>query len=231
MPQTPGLDVSGWQGNVDWTSVYAAASRFAYVKAPESTNYQNPYFSQQYDGSARAGLIRGAHHFGLPDRSSVAAQADYLVGWGGGWSADSITLPPMLDMEYNPYGASCYGLSQAAMVGWLHEFSDSVHNRTGRYPTVYTTTDWGNTCTGNNGGFGNDPLFIARWGSDPGILPAGWAYQTIWQYADSGTFPGDQDYFNGDCSALQAFAGSRHTRAPGAAYSRGVQPLIEGSGH
>jgi GH25 family lysozyme M1 (1,4-beta-N-acetylmuramidase) len=49
-------------------------------------------------------------------------------------------------------------------------------------------------------------LWIARYSSTPGTLPAGWGYYTFWQYADSGTFPGDQDRFNGDYSQLQRIA-------------------------
>jgi len=86
-------------------------------------------------------------------------------------------------------------------------FSNTVHSLTGRYPTIYTTTDWWTTCTGNYGGFGaTNPLWIARYNTSPGTLPNGWSYQTFWQYADSGTFPGDQDEFNGSYDRLQAIA-------------------------
>jgi len=61
---------------------------------------------------------------------------------------------------------------------------------------------------GNNGGFGGtNPLWIARYNTTPGTLPNGWSYQTFWQNADSGTFPGDQDLFNGALDRLQALAG------------------------
>jgi GH25 family lysozyme M1 (1,4-beta-N-acetylmuramidase) len=206
--QTPGMDVSAYQGNVDWATAWANGGKFAYVKATESTSYVNPDFAQQYNGSYNVGMIRGAYHFATPDTSSGAAQADYFVSNGGGWSADGKTLPPMLDIEYNPYGAECYGLSAAGMVSWITDFSNEVQARTGRYPTIYTTTDWWTTCTGNNGGFGgNNPLFVARYSSSAGTLPAGWGVYTFWQYADSGTFPGDQDYFNGPLSGLQNLAG------------------------
>ncbi|GAB2742418.1 lysozyme [Kitasatospora kifunensis] len=205
--QTAGLDVASYQGDVNWSATAANGAGFAYVKATEGTGYTNPYFAQQYDGSYDAGLIRGAYHFALPNASSGATQADYFVGHGGGWSADGRTLPPALDIEYNPYGASCYGLSQGAMVSWIQDFSDTVDNLTGRYPTIYTTTDWWSSCTGNYGGFGaTNPLWIARYDSSPGTLPNGWAYQSFWQYADSGTFPGDQDTFNGAYDRLQALA-------------------------
>ncbi|MEV7599752.1 lysozyme [Kitasatospora sp. NPDC089797] len=202
-----GLDVASYQHNVDWSAVSANGAQFAYVKATEGTSYTNPYFGQQYNGSYDAGLIRGAYHFALPGDSSGSAQANWFVDHGGGWSADGATLPPALDIEYNPYGASCYGLSRSALVGWIRDFSSTVHHRTGRYPTIYTTTSWWSSCTGNYGGFGaTNPLWIARYSSSVGTLPNGWEYQTFWQYANSGTFPGDQDLFNGSADRLSALA-------------------------
>jgi GH25 family lysozyme M1 (1,4-beta-N-acetylmuramidase) len=204
----PGLDVSSHQGNVDWNSVKANGARFAYVKATESTTYQNPFFSQQYVGSFNVGLIRGAYHFATPDTSSGAAQADWFASHGGAWSADHHTLPGMLDIEYNPYGAECYGLSQASMRSWIHAFLNEYHARTTRWATIYTTTDWWTTCTGNNDATfaQNDPLFIARYSSSAGTLPTGWGFYTFWQFADHGTFPGDQDVFNGSADRLLALA-------------------------
>ncbi|WP_420718456.1 GH25 family lysozyme [Streptomyces sp. H51] len=202
-----GLDVSGHQGNVDWTSVAGKGAAFAYVKATEGVSYTNPYYSQQYNGSRSAGLIRGAYHFALPDVSGGAAQADWFFAHGGGWTADGYTLPPALDIEYNPYGASCYGLGASAMVSWIKAFSNEMYALSGRYPMIYTTTDWWSTCTGNTSALAaTNPLWIARYASSVGTLPAGWSAQSIWQYADSGTFPGDQDVFNGTTAELQALA-------------------------
>src|SRR5207248_7431363 len=101
-------------------------------------------------GSYQAGMIRGAYHFATPNTSGGAAQADYFVAHGGGWTADGKTLPPMLDIEYNPSGQTCYGLSPAAMTGWIRSFSEEVHAKTSRWPMLYTTTDWWKTCTGNS---------------------------------------------------------------------------------
>ena len=202
-----GMDVSAYQGNVDWGTAYANGARFVYIKATEGTGYTNSYFSQQYDGSYGVGMIRGAYHFALPDNSGGAAQADYFIDNGGGWSSDGRTLPGALDIEYNPYGATCYGLSQAAMVSWIQAFSDEYDARTGVYPTIYTTTDWWTTCTGNSAAFATtNPLWLARYSASVGTLPAGWGYYTFWQNADSGTFPGDQDQFNGAYDRLQALA-------------------------
>ncbi len=205
--QTPGLDVSSWQGNVDWGSVAANGARWMYTKATESTNYTNPYFSQQYTGAYNAGLVHGAYHFATPNTSSGAAQADYFVAHGGGWSADGKTFPGMLDMEWNPYGAACYGLSGSGMVNWILSFSNEYHALTGRYPMIYTATSWWSQCTGNTGDFSStNPLMLANYNGSPGPMPYNWGFQTIWQFADSGVFPGDQDYFNGDYSRVQAMA-------------------------
>jgi GH25 family lysozyme M1 (1,4-beta-N-acetylmuramidase) len=203
----PGLDVSGHQGNVNWGYVKAHNARFAYVKATESTTFRNPYFRQQYRGAYRAGLIRGAYHFALPDRASGAAQANFFVNNGGDWSADGRTLPGALDIEYNPYGPTCYGRSHRGMVSWIRDFIQQYRARTGRWPTIYTTTDWWRTCTGNHGGFGRTQLWIARWSSSVGELPAAWADYTFWQWASQpGVFPGDQNVFNGGMSELRTLA-------------------------
>ncbi|MFC6061145.1 lysozyme [Streptomyces ochraceiscleroticus] len=202
-----GMDVSSHQGNVNWAAAWRAGARFAIVKATEGTGYRNPKYGQQYGGSYNAGMIRGAYHFALPNTSSGAAQANYFVDNGGGWKADGRTLPPALDIEYNPYGATCYGLSRAAMNAWIRDFSATVHARTGRYPMIYTATNWWRLCTGDNASFGiKHPLWIARYAASPNPLPAGWPAHTIWQYADRGRFPGDQNVFNGSLDQLRKLA-------------------------
>jgi len=202
-----GMDVSGYQGNVAWSTAWANGARFAYVKATEGTSYTNPYFAQQYNGAYNVGMIRGAYHFATPNTSSGTTQADYFAAHGGGWSADGKTLPPALDIEYNPYGATCYGLSQSGMVSWIKAFSNEIHLKYNKYPMIYTTLDWWTTCTGNSSAFAaTNPFWIAKYSSTPPTPPAGTATWTMWQYADSGTFPGDQDYFNGSYTQLQALA-------------------------
>ncbi len=197
-----GIDVSGHQGDVDWPAYWGQGKRFAFVKATEGTTYTSPYFAQQYNGSYDVGMIRGAYHFALPDVSSGAEQANYFVDHGGGWSPDGKTLPGALDMEYNPYGETCYGQSPASMTAWIKDFSDTYFARTGRHPVIYTSTNWWNQCTG--GDFGaTSPLWIARYSDSPGALPAGWGFHTFWQYSSS---PIDQNSFNGAYEQLQALA-------------------------
>src|SRR4051794_27907983 len=160
--QTPGLDVSGWQGNVNWASVASNGARFAIVKATEGTYYRNPYFGQQYTGAYYAGLVHGAYHFATPDTSGGKAQADYFVAHGGGWSRDGKTFPGMLDIEWNPYGGSCYGRTKSAMASWIRAFSNEYHARATRWPLIYTARSWWVQCVGTAGDFSStNPLVLA----------------------------------------------------------------------
>jgi GH25 family lysozyme M1 (1,4-beta-N-acetylmuramidase) len=205
-PTTAGMDVSGHQGNVNWKGAATSGGQFAYVKATEGTSYVNPYFAQQYKGSYAAGMIRGAYHFATPNTSTAAAQATYFLAHGGGWSADSRTLPPAIDLEYNPYGQSCYGMTPAVLVAWVHSFVNTVQKKVGRYPAIYTSTSWWSLCMDGNAGFGDDPLWIARYNAHLGALPPGWHTYAIWQQADSGKLPGDQDRYPGSLAQLRTFA-------------------------
>ncbi|KAJ5205143.1 Glycoside hydrolase family 25 [Penicillium cf. griseofulvum] len=202
-----GFDISGYQPSVDFAGAHAAGARFVMIKATEGTSFISSSFSAQYVGATNAGLIRGGYHFAQPGSSSGAAQAKYFLAHGGGWSDDGLTLPGMLDIEYNPSGATCYGLSQSAMVAWIKDFGETYKGTAGRYPMIYTTTDWWNTCTGGSTAFGNDyPLVLARYAGSVGTIPAGWPFQSFWQNSDAYSFGGDSEIWNGTEESLKKFA-------------------------
>jgi len=202
-----GFDISHYQGTVDFAAAKSSGAGFVIIKATEGTSYTDPGFSSHYNGATNAGLIRGGYHFAHPDESSGATQAAFFLKNGGGWSGDGRTLPGMLDIEYAPSGDTCYGLSQSAMTSWVASFVDAYHGSTGRWPLIYTTANWWEECTGNTAQFSSTcPLVLARYGSSPGTIPGGWPYQTIWQNADSYTYGGDSDIFNGGSSGLSKLA-------------------------
>ncbi|GAA4683830.1 hypothetical protein GCM10025780_31990 [Frondihabitans cladoniiphilus] len=205
-----GNDVSYAQGTVDWKSVAAAGASFSYVKATQGTYAANDssVFAPQYSGARGAGLIRGAYHFADPLASDGTTQAAYFLQRGGRWSPDSTTLPPMLDLENSTNNGDCFGLTPGAMVKWISDFSNTMLAVNGVRPVIYVTPAWWIECTGNSTAFTSNPLFLVNWttASDPGPLPGGWTHWTFWQHAASGTFPGDQDYFNGTVASLTALA-------------------------
>ncbi|WDT91688.1 lysozyme [Streptomyces sp. SCSIO-PteL053] len=207
-----GIDVSHWQGAINWGSVKAAGIDFAYMKATEGTTFKDSRFSANYTGSYNAGLIRGAYHFARPNVSNGATQANYFASSGGGWSKDGKTLPGVLDIEHNPYGAMCYGLSTTQMRTWINDFYNTYKARTTRDVVIYTTASWWNTCTGSwTGMAAKSPLWIAHWGTASPTIPAGFPTWTIWQYTATGRVGGvsgdvDRNKFNGSLARLQALA-------------------------
>jgi GH25 family lysozyme M1 (1,4-beta-N-acetylmuramidase) len=182
-----GIDVSSYQGIVDWVSFTKVKRSFVYVKATEGSSYRNPYFGSQYGGAKAAGMFAGAYHFANPSGKSGKTQATYFVKYGGGWTKDGKTLPGVLDIEYNPYGGNmCYGLSKTKMVAWIKDFLVTYKKLTTRDAVIYTTTDWWTKCTGNTTKFRyTNPLWAARWTPTTGAgkLPGGWPYYTFWQYS------------------------------------------------
>ncbi|WP_413248099.1 GH25 family lysozyme [Sinomonas flava] len=240
-PGVQGMDVSAWQSaasggsDIDWQQQWNLGARFAYVKATEGTTYVSDAFSSQYLGSADAGMVRGAYHFALPSVSSGATQANYFVRNGGGWSPDGITMPPLLDIEYNPYsslGNVCYNMSAAQMVAWIKDFSATVQSLVGRVPAIYTTTDWWSRCTGNSAEFSDNPLHIAAYNNvGPGTLPASWSFYSIWQYNSQGPFAGDSNQWNGSFNALKLFARGDTAAANPSIATAGDLVMIDSSGN
>ncbi|SDV03123.1 Lyzozyme M1 (1,4-beta-N-acetylmuramidase), GH25 family [Microlunatus sagamiharensis] len=200
-----GVDVSSYQRDIKWSTWTKKDRDFAYIKATEGTSYKNPYFKTQYNGATKAGLIRGAYHFASPSGKAGYLQARYFVKNGGGWSADGKTLPGVLDIEYNPYGKTCYGVSKKNMVKWISSFTKEYKKLTRKDAVIYTTTDWWTQCTGNSSAFATtNPLWIARYGTTkPGTLPKGWKVATFWQY---GVNPIDQDVFPSKPDRLKVLA-------------------------
>lgn len=196
----------------DWPAVADAGIEFAYIKATEGTSYTDPRFRENYTGAAQAGMFRGAYHFALPNVSSGRAQARFFLAHGGNGQPDGLTLPPALDLEYNPYGPDCYGLTQQQMVNWIVAFSATIHRQTGRHPVIYTDPTWWHDCTGGHGGFADThPLWLQDWDPTPAPLPAGWGRYTFWQHSATGQVPGiagpvDRDAFHGPYTRLQTLA-------------------------
>lgn len=206
----PGIDVSHWQGTINWTSVKGAGIKFAYIKATESTNYKDPQFNANYPNAHRAGVIRGAYHFARPNGDPVSdgrAEANYFASNGGAWSADNLTLPGALDLE-----GSCT-LGQSATRTWIKAFYDTYKARTGRDVVIYTSRSWWNACTGGTSQFAAlTPLWVASWtsASSP-TMPTGFGTYTFWQWTDSGRVSGisgavDRNVFNGSDARLRALA-------------------------
>ncbi|UXZ56675.1 GH25 family lysozyme [Curtobacterium sp. Arg-1] len=206
-----GFDISAWQPSVNFRQAYGNGARFVYVKATEGTSYVSSTYKQQYATAKQRNLYRGGYVYAQPSQASGAATANYFFAHGGQWSKDGKTLPPLLDIEYGSAAqGTCYGKSWSSMRSWIKDFNRTVVAKTGRYPAIYTTTDWWKRCTNNSNQFSKNPLFVAIYPvkdfTTPGTLGRSWSKWTFWQWASSGTLPGDQDVYRNDITYLKRFA-------------------------
>lgn len=206
-----GFDISAWQPSVNFLQAYRNGARFVYVKATEGTSYVSSTYKQQYATAKQRNLYRGGYVYAQPSQASGAATANYFFAHGGQWSKDGKTLPPLLDIEYGSAAqGTCYGKSWSSMRSWIKDFTRTVVAKTGRYPAIYTTTDWWKRCTNNSNQFAKNPLFVAIYPvknfTTPGTIGRSWSKWTFWQWAASGTLPGDQDVYRNDITYLKRFA-------------------------
>ncbi len=203
-----GVDVASFQhpggAAISWAKVSRGGIQFAAIKMTEGTYYRNPFALSDLAAARAARLSVFGYVFAIPNGNggshSPVAQADYLVSYLG---AGDATVPVMLDIEYNPYGAECYGLSPAAMVAWIRRFDAEVQRKTGQLPVIYAPAPWWASCTAGSTAFGQTPLWVPDYstGSTP-ALPAGWASWALWQYTSSGTVSGIADAGSTDLDQL-----------------------------
>jgi GH25 family lysozyme M1 (1,4-beta-N-acetylmuramidase) len=200
-----GVDVAAYQHPngqaINWKRAARSGIQFAAVKATEGTYYRNPFALTDLTEAKAAGLSVIAYVFAVPNgnggSTSPQAQADYLIQYLD--SAGGPLPPIMLDIEYNPYGAECYGLSQPAMRSWIAHFSDEVLAKTGEDPIIYGPAPWWQDCTGGTARFSQFPLWVPDYTTAPRpILTQGWSTYGFWQYSSVGVVkgipaPGDTD--------------------------------------
>lgn len=194
-----GIDVSHFQGRIDWPSVARQGIAFAYAKASEGNSVTDPMFSANYDAMRAAGVARGAYHF-LHADVDAGAQARHFLGVLGAPQAGD--LPPMLDVE-TACGMQCAAIDSCALE-WLTE----VQKALGCTPLIYSSLSFWNSKLAACAALCAYPLWIAEYNNAAApVLPRGVNGYAIWQYAQTGKLDGiagavDLDRFNGDAAAL-----------------------------
>jgi GH25 family lysozyme M1 (1,4-beta-N-acetylmuramidase) len=196
-----GVDVSYYDGIVDWNRVKASGRAFAFANVGFGLSADSS-FARNYAGIKAAGMIRGATQFFRPGQDPTA-QANLLLASIGVLSAGD--LPPVLDIEVTD------GQSPATIVSRMQTWMSIVQQATGVTPMVYTSRGFWNTGVGSPT-FTASPLFVAAWGVSCPNTPYGWSDWQFWQFSDSDSVPGigfavDLDRFNGSIGDLYALAG------------------------
>ena len=197
-----GIDVSYYQGSIDWDAVAADGVSFAWVRVSHSLQFFDPEFDANLAGARAAGIHTGVYQYFEPGEDPIA-QADLLLEATGPLLPGD--MPPMIDVESpDPIAPGPYA---DAIQAWL----DHVEAATGVLPFIYTGYYYWNDNVGSNE-FVDYPLWIANYnpGSCP-LIPDAWPTWAIHQYCACETVAGisgavDGDTFNGDIDDLMGFA-------------------------
>ncbi|MTI44543.1 lysozyme [Roseibium hamelinense] len=178
-----GIDVSHYQGTVNWQGVAASGIDFAYLKATEGTGYTDPTFKQNWSGCQEYALKCGGYHYFLP-RDSFLQQAEAIVQAmrSVGYSRTT-DLPPAIDCE------EMDGCSAAEYVHALAGLVSLVERFLCVRPMIYTNPSFWDGL--GNPDFSEYPLWLAQYtDAQSPTVPAPWSSYTIWQYSDQGTVSG-----------------------------------------
>ena len=230
--QAKGIDVSHWNGVIDWIRVAGSGYRFVFGKATEGLTLTDPTYSVNRAGTEGFGLRFGAYHFARPSGGSNAAatasaiaQADHFVDVAQPQKGE---LPPVLDLEAKG------SLGPVRLQLWAHAWLDEVYARSGIRGIIYASPNFWKTAVGNSTDFAlaGNRLWVAHWTSRAAPLVPGqnWAGRgwTFWQWTDCSTVPGfahcsDGDRMNGSDPGSVAIAAY-----PGGTPSIATAPSIVG---
>jgi lysozyme len=206
--QVQGLDVSHYQGDINWESVKLKGYEFAFIKATEGNDFLDPDFATNWASAKANTVIRGPYHFFHPE-ISVNEQVEYFLKTIG--TLDSGDLAPALDLESPDLWT---GLSAENAVDLVIEWCSSVASRLNLTPYIYVSPSFATDILKNNTRLAAYPLWIAEYPEDPSnteppaLVP--WTTWTFWQHTGSGSVTGvggsnvDLDLFNGSLSELQS---------------------------
>lgn len=179
-----GIDVSRWQGDIDWRSARAAGASFAYIKATEGGDVIDPQFRAHWDGAKKAGVRHGAYHYFYFCRPA-AEQARWFIRHV---PRDQTALPPVLDMEWNHRSPTCRLRPTGAKVrAEAKQFLDILERHYGLRPVVYTTVDFFQDT--RIGQLKNTQFWLRSVAALPRKTYPGQRW-TFWQYTGTGVVPG-----------------------------------------
>ena len=197
-----GIDVSRFQGSIDWQKVKDSGVVYAYIQISRSVTDLDAKFEYNWRRAKEVGILRGAYQRFQPDQD-VALQAQIFLDKLGPYQEGD--LPPMLDVEDDG------GLTGTQIANRVTQWMDRVEPVVGVTPLIYTGFYfWRDEVASAD--FSEYPLWIANYGTDCPLVPEKWTTWTIHQYSSTATIPGitantvDVNKFNGTLAELQALA-------------------------
>ena len=129
-----GVDVSSYQGNIDWAVLSSQDISFAFIKATEGSAFVDPYFEYNYEQAQKTNLRIGAYHFFSYDSPGETQAANFMrtVEKTGNM------LPPVIDIEF--YGDKEKNIPEQSVVReQLNVFIELLESNYGMKPIIYAT--------------------------------------------------------------------------------------------
>ena len=199
-----GVDVSRWQGDVDWEKARANGVSFAFVKATEGGDRIDPRFEDYWRGARRAGLPVAPYHF-YYFCTSPEEQAAWFIH---NVPKSAVVMPPVVDMEWNPNSPTCRRRPTPETVrADLARFAAIVQAYYGKKPIIYTTIDFHRRNLA--GHFAGYSFWLRSVSDHPDNIYKSRDW-TFWQYTGTGIVPGipgkaDVSVFAGSKTAWQTW--------------------------
>ena len=193
-----GIDVSSYQGSIDWTLAAGNGVAFAFARVSDGAGYVDGDFAHNWRAMKRAGVLRGAYQFfrAGQDATAQAVLMSQLIELAGGLEASDLGVA--IDVETDDGQSSDTVQSQVRL--WLY----AAEQFTGRVPILYT-----NAATSPLLGtsFSEYPLWVANWDVRCPTMPDGWSNWRFWQTSSTGAVAGidgpvDINEFNGTLGEL-----------------------------
>lgn len=185
-----GIDVSSWQGTIDFTQVKNAGIDIVYMKSSEGRSYIDPYFERNYQNAKANGLKVGFYHYVTARTVEEARnQANFFASVISGKEPDC-----KLAMDFESFGnLSVNQINEISKV-----FLETLQNATNKEVLIYSNSYTARTILSSD--LAIYPLWVANYGvSEPGGNDK-WNTWVGWQYTSTGRVSGisgnvDRDKF------------------------------------
>jgi lysozyme len=199
-----GVDVSRWQGDIDWSKLRSQGANFVYIKATDGGDHLDPRFNRNWRAAGAAGLRRGAYHFFYWCRTAGEQAAWFIRNVPKVQGA----LPPVIDVEWNGDSRTCKKRpSRARVVEKMQVFMDKLEKHYGQRPVIYTSPDFHDDNL--EGQFNEYTFWLRSVAAHPAKTYPGRKWM-FWQYSGSGLSHGvkgriDLNVFNGNEDAWHSW--------------------------
>ena len=176
-----GIDVSRYQGSINWNNVAAAGKQFVIVRLGSSNNsglYVDPYFLQNVNGAHAAGLRVGAYYYTYA--TSENAVIDELSLFLNVLEGLQLEYPVFVDVE----DTKLTSLGRSQLTGLVQYAMDILYQRNW-YAGWYSYTNFINNYL-NPSQLSGYPLWLADYRSQPGYTGS----YAMWQFSSTGSVGG-----------------------------------------